>query len=207
MQSLAIESGPHTKRRKLDHSQQGGDIEPKRDLQNDAELERVDAENADDVEEDEEGPETATDGLLQDDEDLEDASDPFESHFAAPERGILSQRLKSLRNNQWSTKKMVPPIDGKVVLSIPEPVDSTASVTPSPISGPENLKLKQKLSGAFIKQQTSFDELERSIAPFIFNYQDVLFCSRHPGNAESLRRLTCLHVVNHIFKLVNQLLY
>ena len=203
MQSLAIESGPHTKRRKLDHSQQGGDIEPKRDVPDGAELERVDAENADDVEEDEEGPETATDGLLQEDEDLEDASDPFESHFAAPEGGILSQRLKSLRNNQWSTKKMVLPIDGKVVLSIPEPVDSTASVTSSPISGPENLKLKQKLSGAFIKQQTSFDKLERSIAPFIFNYQDVLFCSRHPGNAESLRRLTCLHMVNHIFKLVN----
>ena len=158
MQSLAIESGPHTKRRKLDHSQQGGDIEPKRDLQNDAELERVDAENADDVEEDEEGPETATDGLLQDDEDLEDASDPFESHFAAPERGILSQRLKSLRNNQWSTKKMVLPIDGKVVLSIPEPVDSTASVAPSPISSGLSFRQLPKASLAQMRKICNYYE-------------------------------------------------
>ena len=202
MQSFAVESGPLTKRRKRDHSQRGEEVNPKRDEPDDVELAEG-LEDADDVEEDEEGPETAVDGLLQDGEDLKDASDPFESHFADPDDSILSQRLKSLQNNQWNTKKIVLSLDGKAVFSVPEPADPRASVTPTPITSSEDLKLKQKLSGAFTKQRVSFNKLEGSIAPFIFNYQDVLFCGRGPGNAESLRRLTCLHAVNHIFKLVD----
>jgi U3 small nucleolar RNA-associated protein 25 len=202
IQSLAVESGPRTKRRKLGHVHHGEDMKFKEGASDDAGLEREDTDDADEIEEDEEGPETATDGLLQDDEDLEDASDPFESHFAGPDDNILSQRLQSLQNSKWNTKKLVFSIDGKVVFSVPEPLDSRTSVAPSPISSPEELKLKQKLSGAFAKQCATFDKLEGSIAPFIFNYQDVLFCGRHPGNAESLRRLMSLHAVNHIFKLV-----
>ena len=37
-------------------------------------------------------------------------------------------------------------------------------------------------------------------ASSIFNYQDLLLGDRSSGNAEDLRRLTCLHLLNHITK-------
>lgn len=202
MQSLAVEAGPRTKRRKLDHNQQDSEEKLQENKPDDLEPVNAAAEDADHVEEAEEGPETATDGLLQNDDDLEDASDPFESHFADPDSNLLSQRLKSLQKNQWNTKKVELPIGGKAVISIPESDESKAIFTPTSISGPEELKLKQKLCGAAVKQCPSFNELEGSIAPFIFNYQDVLFCDRRPASAEGLRRLACLHAVNHVFKSV-----
>jgi U3 small nucleolar RNA-associated protein 25 len=204
MQSLASESGPVTKRRKLDHVQEAKEPKPQEDNshQQKADAEDEDVEDADHVEEVEEGPETATDGLLQDDEDLEDASDPFESHFADPDDNLLSQRLKSLQQNKWNTDKIVLPAAGKAIISVPESDDPKSLVTPTSISGPEELKLKEKLARVIMKQRPSFDALEKNIAPLIFNYQDVLFCDRRPSNAENLRRLTCLHAVNHIFKSV-----
>jgi U3 small nucleolar RNA-associated protein 25 len=68
------------------------------------------------------------------------------------------------------------------------------------MSGPAELKLKQKLAGVISKQLVEFDGLEKYIAPSIFNYQDILYCERRPTNSEILRRLVCLHVINHIFK-------
>lgn len=203
IQSLAAESGPRAKRRKLDHGQQV-EGKPTEGKLEDQSSEKEDVKDRDDVEEAEEGPETATDGF-QDEEDLEDASDPFESHFADPDNNLLSQRLESLQQAQWDTKKVTLSIGGKAVISVPKSKDSEALNAPAPISGPEGLKLKQKLSGAAIKQRPTFNKLEGSVAPFIFNYRDILFCDRHPANAESLRRLTCLHAVNHIFKSVSSL--
>lgn len=202
MQSLASESGPVTKRRKLDHVQEAKEQKLQEENSSQPEAEGEDVEDADHVEEVEEGPETATDGLLEDDEDLEDASDPFESHFADPNDNLLSQRLKSLLENKWNTNKAVLPAAGKVIISVPESDDPKALVIPTSISSPEELKLKEKLARAITKQQPSFDVLEKSIAPLIFNYQDVLLCDRRPANAENLRRLTCLHAVNHVFKSV-----
>lgn len=200
IQSFALESGPRAKRRKLDHSQQEREGQQTEGTPHGKVSELDDAKDADDVEEAEEGPETATDGLLHDDEDIGDASDPFESHFANPDNSLLSQRLKHVQQNQWDTEKATLQIGGKAVISVPKSSVSNGVSTTSSISSPEALVLKQKLSGAAMKQRPSFDKLEGSIAPFIFNYQDILFCDRRPGNAESLRRLTCLHAVNHVFK-------
>lgn len=38
------------------------------------------------------------------------------------------------------------------------------------------------------------------LARAIFNYQDVLFSERTLSNAEDLRKLACLHSINHMFK-------
>lgn len=200
IQSLAIESGPRAKRRKLDHTQHEREAQVTEGTPHGELIELENAKDADDVEEAEEGPETAIDGLLHDDEDIEDASDPFESHFANPDKLLFSQRLKHLQQNKWDTEKATLQIGGKAVISIPTSNISNGVSIAASISSPEALKLKSKLSGAAMKQRPSFDKLEGSIAPFIFNYEDVLFCDRRPANAENLRRLTCLHAVNHIFK-------
>lgn len=42
--------------------------------------------------------------------------------------------------------------------------------------------------------------MEGRLASHVFNYQDLLFTARSAANAESLRRLTCLHALNHILK-------
>jgi len=42
--------------------------------------------------------------------------------------------------------------------------------------------------------------LEATLASHIFNYQDLLFPVRSTANAESIRRLACLHAMNHVLK-------
>ena len=194
MQSFTMDSVPQAKRRKLDlvPGSKQGKIE-----EDDSEIA---AGSYDEVEEPEEGPETATEGLIEDGDDLEDSSDPFEAHFADPDDNVLSRRLKSLEASQWTTQKLSITNFGKVLLSIPGSDESQAVFGLKPVSGPAELKLKQKLAAVISKQRAEFDDLEEYIAPPMFNYQDILFCERRPTNSESLRRLACLHAVNHIFK-------
>jgi U3 small nucleolar RNA-associated protein 25 len=199
MQSLAAENAaPKAKRRKLDHLSETTVVKDnEKNGQNELDI----AEDVDRVDEAEEGPETATDGFLEGDEaeEAEDASDPFESHFANPNDNVLARRLKSVQLNQWSTQKLLLPKVGRALINIPQDED-TSKKSPSSISGPGQLNLKQKLADIAQKLRPSFNDLEIAIAPLIFNYQDVLYCQRSPANSENLRRLTCLHAVNHVFK-------
>jgi len=193
MQSLAAETVPEAKRRKLDHVQE---LDWPRSGQGDG-------LNPDEVEEAEEGPETAMDGLLEDDCKVEDASDPFEVHFADPDHNVLSRRLQALQKESWISRKIKLPKIGKAIMNLPGVEDENNGFELSSISRPAELKLKQKLASVVTKQRPFFDSLEKYMAPLIFNYQDVLFCERNTLNAESLRRLACLHALNHVFKLVS----
>lgn len=193
LQSLAADSAPSAKRRKLDTSAQ----QVIQDSEDDEEEEIL---NVDEVEEEEEGPETAVDGALDDDEDEEDASDPFEAHFASPDNNVLSRRLNNLKKAIWSQKKAIVPKVGKAVIGVPEADAPEQATLSAAINNPAGLTLKQKLVGPITKQRPSFDPLEQNMAASIFNYRDVLFCERTHSNSENLRRLTCLHAVNHIFK-------
>ena len=196
MQSLAAGSVPRAKRRKLGHN-----VESKASVEDEHRLKDEEgAEDADLVEEPEEGPETRTDGLVEEDEEPEDASDPFEAHFADPDENVLSQKLKAFQQNEWATQRAILPKVGKVVISTPQKDDIKSAAEPMSVSGYGELKLKQKLAGVMAKQRPSFDVLERSIAPLLFSYHDILYCDRSTANAENLRRLTCLHAVNHVFK-------
>ena len=198
MQSFASESGPQAKKRKLDPAPERNAAQVTQDEVSDAV-----ADDADEVEEPEEGPETATDGLIEEDEDdLEDSSDPFEAHFADPDDNVLARRLKSLEQSQWVTQKSSVLKFGKVIMSIPQKEDVKISALSNLVSGPAELKLKQKLASVMSKQRPEFDDLEKHITPSIFSYHDVLYCERRPTNSENLRRLACLHAINHVFKFV-----
>lgn len=191
MQSFATDAAPQAKRRKLNVEREGKAVE---------EVDPVDqdANDADHVEEAEEGPETAIDGLLEED-DEEDNSDPFETHFANPDDNVLSRRLQYLEKGQWAVQRAILAKVGKAITSVPGD-DEPKQTKPISIDSPGELKLKQKLAGVIKKQCPTFDTLEKSISPLIFGYQDLLFCERNTSNAESLRRLTCLHAINHVFK-------
>lgn len=193
LQSLAVDSTPPAKRRKVDSSaRQNGE-------QDEDEGEMLTAENGVDyVEEEEEGPETATEGILDDDDEV-DITDPFEAHFADPDDNILGRRLKAIAKRSWSSQKLTLTGIGRAVVSIPEDGTTVASI-PQAVSSPGLLKIKQKLRGAVERQRPSFGPLESTMAPVIFGYQDILYCERTHSNAEELRRLTCIHAINHVFK-------
>ena len=61
-------------------------------------------------------------------------------------------------------------------------------------------KLKHKLESNVKPRLPSDNGLNGILASSIFTYQDLLFCDRVPSVASDLRTLTCLHILNHIFK-------
>lgn len=67
-------------------------------------------------------------------------------------------------------------------------------------------QLKQKLKDALIKFPSAFDPSCASLASHIFSYQDLLFSDRKVENADQLRDLTVLHVLNHVFKTRDKIL-
>lgn len=191
MQILRAENGPQTKRRKLNTSE-----EPKfqQSEKEDSLEESTDVDHVDEAEED---PETDADGLIEDEDEVEDATDPFEAHFASPDENSLTSKLRALQQDQWLIQNTVIPKVGKISQNLPGEQDMELKLK---ITEPKDLKLKQKLEKVFLKNKLNFNPTETAAANAIFNYQDILFCGRTPANAEELRRLTCLHAVNHVFK-------
>lgn len=191
LQSLTNDSAsaPNPKRRKLNQ-----DSQPEEDS-SDGSKDLV--EDVDQVDEPEDGPETAVDGLIEEEGD-EDEATPYDIHFANPDDNTLSRRLEFIQQGTWSTYKAATPI-AKTMISLASDEKLDASILPNAVTGPGDLKLKLKLSRTIEKQKISFNALEASLAPLLFDYNDVLFCERTHTNSESLRRLACLHAINHIF--------
>lgn len=149
--------------------------------------------------------EDASDGAddhpeTDEDEELEDASDPFEVHFANPDNNILARRLKAVADNQWETHRIPFGTLGKCSVSIPKDDSTHQPLKPRPITSAKLLKLKNRVIEPAQRLMPEFDALEQALAPYVFDYHDVLFGARTVSNAESLRRLACLHALNHIFK-------
>lgn len=203
MRSLNTSSAaPKSKRRKLEHrSEPDEHVEDEHSEAEDAgeDIEELEHEETSGHEEEESAN---GEDVVIDDEEPEDLADPFEVHFANPDENVLSRRLQALQQNQWMTQKIITPQIGKVVMRIPmtDGLQPTSRLTT--VSGPGDLKLKQKLALVMEKRKPQFNALESHLAPFLFGYQDVLYCERTPSNGESLRQLTCLHAINHILKYV-----
>lgn len=202
IKSLTDESSaPSAKRRKLDH--QAAPMETPKD--DPVEPERETAEDPDFVEETEDAPDEAeTEGAFDGDEDAEDedidASDPFDRHFVAFDEASLARRLKAIWDSKWTTKKVATK-GSRTVLNGPDTGDDSDRVSvSSPASSASELPLKHKLQEMMGKKKSKFDAVEQSLAPYMFGYHDLLYCNRTVANGESLRRLACLHALNHVFK-------
>ncbi|KAK7755982.1 rRNA-binding ribosome biosynthesis protein utp25 [Diatrype stigma] len=201
MQSLAKDSAPQAKRRKVAHQDGESRSKPKArtepEPEPEPELEDEDRD-LDHVEEPEEDPEAEVEFVVDGDDDEEDTSDPFETHFAKPDQDLLQKRLKAVDAGEY-TQTQHEQNGWRIVKNIPGK-DLPPSKEPPTISGPSSLKLKQRLAGTANKLRPAFDDLEQVLYPLVFGYQDVLFCGRTVQNAENLRRMACLHAVNHVFK-------
>lgn len=133
------------------------------------------------------------------DDDQEDASDPYESHFASTDEKEMDNCIQSIKANEWRTEKQAVPKVGSFTLYAPK--SSTGSTIRQPtIKTSDDLGLKKRVADNARKHLPSFDDTQQSIAPYVFNYTDVLYTARTPNNAESLRSLACLHALNHVLK-------
>ncbi|KAJ2989144.1 hypothetical protein NUW58_g3620 [Xylaria curta] len=202
MQSLtkysATNAGPSAKRRKIDHQPHNDEVpltveeqeEPSDDEERDVDL----------VEEPEEEPanEVELEDNDDDDDDTPDATDPFETHFVNPNSTEYSTRLKGVQSNVYQPKQSEK--NGwRILRSIPGQDSDQANRPPGTLAGPSGLKLKHRLIETADKLRPAFDQLEQILYPITFGYQDLLFCGRSANNSESLRRMACLHAVNHVF--------
>ncbi|KAI1824575.1 DUF1253-domain-containing protein [Xylaria intraflava] len=202
MQSLAKDSAssvrPSAKRRKLDH--QPLDDGAPSTLEQEREAPSADeTHDVDLVEEPEEIPnDEAEIGDGDDDDDVPDATDPFETHFVNPDSVEYNTRLKGIQSNAYELKQLEK--NGwRFARGIPGQGSDQTSQLPI-FSGPSNLKLKHRLIQTTNKLRPTFDTLEQVLYPITFGYQDLLFCGRNVSNSDNLRRMACLHAVNHVFK-------
>ncbi|KAK0635639.1 hypothetical protein B0T17DRAFT_612470 [Bombardia bombarda] len=208
MRSL-VESAPHkAKRRKLDHSstEESAKRSKTKPASNDVDMDGEPQDgDADLVDEPEEAPEeidapeeVAPEDLFDLDDNL-DTTDPFETHISAPDDAIVQPRLRAIKAGNWRTERVTSK-GTRIQVNVPNVDGSDGWSMPAPVNGIADLKLKKKLDETLSKKHATFDLVEQTIAPFLFDYQDVLYCNRTVASADSARRITCLHALNHILK-------
>lgn len=197
LQSFHDSSAPKAKRRKLDNA------EPARDAEQDSsDAESGDEEQDKDVdvveEEEEEDQDEIQEQELDDDSEDEDGStDPFDVHFAHPDEVASAKAVNAAKEDSWTTKRSLMGPLRATAFSAGEESSFTA---PQKVGSISDLLLKQKLREPASKHLASLDDEEKALASLMFDYRDVLYCDRSVRNSDKLRRLTCLHALNHVFK-------
>ena len=143
------------------------------------------------------GPESETEAEYE----AEENCDPFFKHLGSlGDDQRLEQAILAVKENQWSTKRHANKSKWSQTLKDPVVSDSAPDMGLGSYSSAKDLTLKQRLKGSAERILPPFDELTGSLAFSIFHYQDILFPKRTLGNKETLRKLTCLHILNHVFK-------
>ncbi|KAL1964303.1 hypothetical protein VTN77DRAFT_7123 [Rasamsonia byssochlamydoides] len=198
LQLLNTSSGPARKKRKLRHKEDEAKDEGKVETVSEEvqEPQEIDVLEAQEASEDEGGEDA---GAGEADDEDEDVTDPFETHFANPDEAQLSQRVQTVSQGKWRpTKKELP--DGmRLVHTVPD-VDGKDESVPPPVRSTANLKLKRKLVSPAADLIPSFTGLSQHIASLLFNYHDIFLGTRTTSNAAQLRDMLCLHVLNHVLK-------
>jgi U3 small nucleolar RNA-associated protein 25 len=198
MRSL-VESAPNAKRRKLDHtSTEDKEPAPESDKDDEEEEDR----DPDLVEEAEEDPADVTPEDLFDEDDDLDTTDPFETHFSEPKEEEVQPKLNAIKEGKWRMERVAAK-STRIFINTPDTGNTEAKTLPSAVSGISDLKLKKKLHESMEPKHSKFDQVEQTVAPLLFNYQDLLYCNRTVSGSDGVRRMTCLHALNHIFKYVN----
>ena len=153
--------------------------------------------DVDRVDEPEENPADAPPEDLLDQDDDVDATDPFELHFADAKEEVYGPKVKAAQEGKWRTERTVLK---PTRLLFNGPGAGDPDILPKPVSGVADLKLKKKLAESMQAKHPNFNEVEKTIAPYLFNYNDLLYCNRTVAGGQSVRRMACLHLLNHVFK-------
>lgn len=160
---------------------------------------KISEDDVDQVEEPEEVEDFGVDSAEVAD-DLHDGYDPFLAHFAQRDETELSKGIIDVKNGNWASRMPDSKLEGGYMFKVPQVSSSALIHGSSTVLDSNDLPLKQKLQEPAKKALPSLDNTSGSLASAIFNYRDVLFPQRTLVNAESLRKLMCLHALNHVFK-------
>ncbi|RCI09319.1 hypothetical protein L249_1430 [Ophiocordyceps polyrhachis-furcata BCC 54312] len=198
LRSFHDAAAPEAKRRKLDHdvpTEKTSDPLPPRDEEPSAE-ENDDVDRVGEEEDEEEGIDDHPYDV-SDSENEDDSPDPFDVHFAHPDEASVQKAIEDVVQGRWATKRaLIQPLRATLL----SPGSEASFSAPHPASRIDSFRLKQKLKQIAAKQLGELDESQRVLAPLLFDYRDVLHCHRTVANSDGLRRLVCLHALNHLFK-------
>jgi U3 small nucleolar RNA-associated protein 25 len=135
-----------------------------------------------------------------DDEDEEDATDPFEHHFANPSEANVKTAVNAIKDASWQTEKRPFGAAGICTVSIPQGAAQIAAKGKAAVKSLAELKLKRRLVEPANQTLGELSDLEKAAANSIFQYQDLLFGDRTVENSSRLRTLVTLHALNHVLK-------
>ncbi|KAE8147015.1 DUF1253-domain-containing protein [Aspergillus avenaceus] len=198
----ATSKAPARKKRKTEHKEEGGPKTTQKDISvTDNDQENLSEE--DDLQQQE--PSDEEDNNLEEvdaddqaDSDDEDATDPFDAHYTNPKEDKLSRQIKAAGENKWRQLKKELQDGLKLVRAVPD-TGSDASFL-SPMKNITNTKLKRKLREPATAHITQLNGHTQHVAPYIFDYQDVLYGARTTSNSSQMRDLLAVHAVNHALK-------
>jgi U3 small nucleolar RNA-associated protein 25 len=212
LQANADSKGPARKKRKTGHNRGGEDTR-------DDVVETVQEESLEDdlqeKEPEEEGDLEEEGADMQEDSDDEENSksnqssvravsnstdDPFESHFSNPDEAELAQKIKAVEGNKWKNTKKEVSGGLRLLRAIPDAGSADeVSLLPA-MKSMSSVKVKRKLKSSVAERIQSVTGNAQQVAPYIFDYQDVLYGARTPSESADIRELLAVHAINHLLK-------
>ncbi|XP_065069024.1 U3 small nucleolar RNA-associated protein 25 homolog [Rhopilema esculentum] len=193
---------------KEDKNEKYVNVESDEDKSSSSDVEEAD--NIDDDENDVNESESEDENDTEVKGEVETYKDPFKVHF---ENDIEEEAVNKLKEGSFDRRQMLIPDFGLV--------DDFHSLDIFPKSSYYSTleeaslvkaKVKDKLTERWHKvnqselKQGTFTELQNSLFNHINCYKDVFYSQRDFDNGEEIRKLYCLHAVNHILKTRSRIL-
>ncbi|KAL8854671.1 MAG: hypothetical protein Q9221_000453 [Calogaya cf. arnoldii] len=123
--------------------------------------------------------------------------DPFTRHLADTDEDLTLLKIQAVERNQWTLEKTAASSSWSSTFRRPTASGKAPDDKPNSIEV-LNLKLKPKLESFAKALLSDTDDLTTQLAASMFNYRDILYSARTLDNADTLRTLTGLHILNHI---------
>ncbi|KAK9762664.1 rRNA-binding ribosome biosynthesis protein utp25, variant 2 [Basidiobolus ranarum] len=189
----------------------------------------------DDTEEESEGEDEAEEALSEgeddeeneqlqvedmDDEELAQANDFYEKHFGEYSPEDFNHRVALAEEKQWKLNCRNDPVLNQVMsYSLEEAADTEKNDTnEDPSIGLAEFKIKQRLHEPWSKSaqehfhnakhsyNNDFTDLQYLLYQQMQEYKDIVYANRSLEDCEEIRRLYCLHAVNHSYKTRDRIL-
>ncbi|KAL2794245.1 U3 small nucleolar RNA-associated protein 25 [Aspergillus keveii] len=198
LQANADNKGPARKKRKTGHNRGGDDtqddvVETVQEESLEDDLQEKEPEGEGDFEE--EGAD-----VQEDSDDEENNNDPFESHFSTPDEAELAQKIKAVADNKWKNTKKEVSGGLRLLRAVPDAGSADeVSLLPA-MKSMSSVKFKRKLKSSVAERIQSVTGNAQQVAPYIFDYQDVLYGARTPSESADMRELLAMHAINHLLK-------